>query len=150
MVPANAVGHWLAQALAIQHGNVSIGYSLRVSQRFIAVSSLMDILILSDPNPVSDPTASQPAASRLGLCLFAAYTLLYLGFVFINAFSAETMETIVVAGLNLAIVYGFGLIIAAIVLAFIYGFATKDPNPISSPKDTSNEASTDATPGASS
>jgi uncharacterized membrane protein (DUF485 family) len=81
---------------------------------------------LSDPNPVASPNASQPAASRLGLGLFAAYTLLYLGFVFINAFSADTMDTIVFAGLNLAIVYGFGLIIVAIVFAFVYGFASSD------------------------
>ena len=69
-----------------------------------------------------------------------AYTLLYLGFVFINAFSADTMETIVFGGLNLAIVYGFGLIVAAIILAFIYGFATKDPEQTSSHQEASNDA----------
>lgn len=100
---------------------------------------------MSDSNPVSGPPATQPpAASRLGLCLFTAYTLLYLGFVFINAFSADTMETIVIAGLNLAIVYGFGLIIAAIILAFIYGFATKDPKQTSSQKEASNDAASGA------
>lgn len=102
---------------------------------------------MSDPNPVSHPTASPPNASRLGLALFAAYTLLYLGFVFINAFSADTMETVVFAGLNLAIVYGFGLIIAAIVFAFIYGFATKDtkdPDQANSEDPTSTDASTGA------
>jgi len=67
----------------------------------------------------------EPGASKLGLVLFAFYTLLYLGFVLINAFSADTMETIVVSGLNLATVYGFGLILAAILLAFIYGFALR-------------------------
>lgn len=99
---------------------------------------------MSTPNLDSDPPAAPPNASRLGLCLFTAYTLLYLGFVFINAFSADTMETIVVAGLNLAIVYGFGLIIAAIILAFVYGFATKDPEQTSSQKEASNEASSGA------
>ncbi|TWT97317.1 DUF485 domain-containing protein [Neorhodopirellula pilleata] len=81
----------------------------------------------SETNPPSDSHHNdQPAASPLGLALFAAYTLLYLGFVLINAFSASTMETVVFAGLNLAIVYGFGLIIAAIVLAFVYGFASRE------------------------
>lgn len=81
----------------------------------------------SETNPTPDShDDNQPAASPLGLALFAAYTLLYLGFVLINAFSASTMETVVFAGLNLAIVYGFGLIIAAIVLAFIYGFASRE------------------------
>ena len=59
--------------------------------------------------------------TRLGLILFLIYLLLYLGFVLINAFDADRMEQIVLAGLNLAIVYGFGLILAALVLALIYG-----------------------------
>ena len=45
--------------------------------------------------------------TRLGLILFVSYLALYLGFVLINALRAQMMETIVVAGLNLAIVYGF-------------------------------------------
>ena len=81
----------------------------------------------SDTSDSSDDASvtAAPAASRLGLFLFLIYTLLYLGFVFINAFSADTMDTLLFAGLNLAIVYGFGLIVAAIVLAFIYGFALR-------------------------
>ncbi|QDT06854.1 hypothetical protein K227x_52750 [Rubripirellula lacrimiformis] len=59
--------------------------------------------------------------TRLGLWLFLIYLALYLGFVLINAFAANVMETIVIAGLNLAIVYGFGLIVAALVMALIYG-----------------------------
>ncbi|SMP46634.1 Protein of unknown function, DUF485 [Neorhodopirellula lusitana] len=85
--------------------------------------------ILSAPEisdqPHDSATIAAPGASRLGLALFAIYTLLYLGFVFINAFSADTMEMVVFAGLNLAIIYGFGLIIAAILLAFVYGFALR-------------------------
>ncbi|MCM2370036.1 DUF485 domain-containing protein [Aporhodopirellula aestuarii] len=78
-------------------------------------------------NRSESPSGSSglPATSRLGLSLFAVYTLIYLGFVLLNAFAADTMETVVVAGLNLAIVYGFGLIIVAIVMAFIYGFALR-------------------------
>lgn len=63
--------------------------------------------------------------TRLGLVLFVIYLLLYAGFVLLNAFSADTMEIIVLAGLNLAIVYGFGLIIAAVFLALIYGVICK-------------------------
>lgn len=59
--------------------------------------------------------------SRLGLSMFSVYLCLYLGFVLINAFRADWMEAIVLAGLNLAVVYGFGLIVAALVLALIYG-----------------------------
>lgn len=60
--------------------------------------------------------------------LFLVYLTLYTGFVLINAFAADKMETIVLAGLNLAIVYGFGLIVFALVLALIYGLmCRKDP-----------------------
>lgn len=60
--------------------------------------------------------------ARLGYLLFMVYLLLYGGFVFINAFAADVMEITPVAGVNLAVLYGFGLIVAALVLALIYGF----------------------------
>jgi uncharacterized membrane protein (DUF485 family) len=63
--------------------------------------------------------------SRIGLVLFAVYLLLYGGFVFLSAFKADVMETTPIAGVNLAILYGFGLIIAALVMALIYGFLCK-------------------------
>jgi len=65
--------------------------------------------------------------SRLGLVLFLLYLVLYGGFVLLNAFSPKTMELTPIAGINLAILYGFGLIIAAIVLALIYGLFSKVP-----------------------
>ena len=60
--------------------------------------------------------------ARLGMTLFFVYLLMYLGFVLANAFSASSMEMPVIAGLNLAIVYGFGLIFSAVVMALVYGF----------------------------
>ncbi len=63
--------------------------------------------------------------ARIGIVLFAVYLLLYGGFVFLNAFAADLMETTPVAGVNLAILYGFGLIIAALVLALLYGVLCK-------------------------
>ena len=60
--------------------------------------------------------------ARLGLILFGVYLALYGGFVLLNAFSPQTMESTPVAGVNLAILYGFGLIIGAIALALLYGF----------------------------
>lgn len=59
--------------------------------------------------------------SRLGLALFALYLVLYGGFVLLNTFSPETMGMTPWAGVNLAILYGFGLIGAAFVLAVVYG-----------------------------
>lgn len=65
--------------------------------------------------------------ARIGLVLFAVYLVLYSGFVFLNAFSPDTMEITPVAGINLAILYGFGLIAAAWVLALLYGWLCKSP-----------------------
>jgi uncharacterized membrane protein (DUF485 family) len=59
--------------------------------------------------------------SRLGLILFALYLLLYLGFVLINTFSSTLMERTPFAGVNLAVLYGFGLILTAAILALVYG-----------------------------
>lgn len=60
--------------------------------------------------------------NRAGLWLFAAYLLAYGGFVAINAFSPDTMRVPVYQGVNLAIVYGMGLIVGAFVLAVIYAW----------------------------
>ena len=62
---------------------------------------------------------------KIGFTLFVVYLLLYGGFVFLNAFAPETMEATPVAGVNLAILYGFGLIVAALVLALLYGVLCK-------------------------
>ena len=63
----------------------------------------------------------QTRNARMGLVLFAIYLVLYGGFVLINTFSPESMEATPIAGINVAILYGFGLIIAAFVMALLYG-----------------------------
>lgn len=60
--------------------------------------------------------------ARLGLWLFGIYLLFYSGFVLISAFATELLEWVPVLGLNLAVIYGFGLIALALVLALIYGW----------------------------
>ncbi len=64
--------------------------------------------------------------ARVGLVLFIIYLLFYGGFVFLNAFAADVMEMTPIAGVNLAILYGFALIVAAFVLALVYGFLCKE------------------------
>jgi uncharacterized membrane protein (DUF485 family) len=64
-------------------------------------------------------------SSRIGLSLFAFYLVFYLGFVLLAVFAPQTMEITPLAGVNLAIWYGFALILVAIVLAFIYGWACR-------------------------
>ena len=59
--------------------------------------------------------------SRIGLALFFIYLAFYAGFVLLAAFSPATMQRTLYAGVNLAIWYGFALILAALVLALLYG-----------------------------
>jgi uncharacterized membrane protein (DUF485 family) len=58
--------------------------------------------------------------SKLGVYMFIAYVLVYAGFIVINVASPKLMGVIVFAGLNLALVYGVGLIVLAIVMGLIY------------------------------
>lgn len=64
--------------------------------------------------------------ARYGLILFFVYLVLYGGFVLINAFTPETMEATPFGGINLAILYGFALIVAAFLLALVYGFLCRE------------------------
>lgn len=58
---------------------------------------------------------------KLGVQMFIAYAIFYAGFVIINAWSPKTMEMITpIFGMNLAVVYGFGLIVVALILALVY------------------------------
>ncbi len=66
--------------------------------------------------------STQARNSKIGLRLFFIYTLFYLGFVLVNAFATDWVEWVPFAGLNLAILWGFGLIALALVLALVYGF----------------------------
>jgi uncharacterized membrane protein (DUF485 family) len=81
----------------------------------------------SHPNQRLDDPATAARNARLGLWLFVLYLLLYSGFVGLNAFAPQWMETTPVAGINLAILYGMGLIIAALVLALVYGWLCRLP-----------------------
>ncbi len=58
--------------------------------------------------------------AKLGVRMFLLYTVVYAGFVALNVIKPVVMEVRVVFGLNLAVVYGFGLIVFAVILALIY------------------------------
>ena len=57
--------------------------------------------------------------SRLGLIMFAIYFVIYIAFILISVLSPRTLS-MNIGSLNLAIVYGFGLIIIAIIQAVVY------------------------------
>ncbi|GAB5403790.1 MAG: hypothetical protein Aurels2KO_20210 [Aureliella sp.] len=69
---------------------------------------------------------TEPSASGLGLTLFFLYAIFYFGFVLVNAFAATWAEWKPVAGLNLAILWGFALIGVACLLSLVYGLFSVD------------------------
>lgn len=69
------------------------------------------------------PAGKDPAGPykvKLGIRMFAIYLLFYISFVAINLINPLVKAKIVFAGLNLATVYGFALIIVALIEALIY------------------------------
>jgi len=76
--------------------------------------------VLHEPAAKNGNEVESPYKTRLGAWMFLIYAVVYGGFVAINVIKPVLMETLVVFGLNLAVVYGFGLIIFALVLALIY------------------------------
>lgn len=71
------------------------------------------------PSDDDDPQISA-RNSRYGLWLFSIYLILYGGFMGLSAFEPQLMSKTPFGGVNLAIIYGFGLIVGALVLAVIY------------------------------
>ena len=68
----------------------------------------------------TDLHASTARNARYGLILFSIYVLLYGGFMGLSAFWPDLMGSRPLFGVNLAILYGIGLIVAAWILAFFY------------------------------
>jgi uncharacterized membrane protein (DUF485 family) len=72
------------------------------------------------------PSSSQRFNTRLGLYLFAFYSLVYLGFALTSAFSPALSRWQPLGGVNLATWWGLGLIGLAFVMAMIYGFLCRN------------------------
>ena len=56
----------------------------------------------------------------MGYGCWPIYGVIYIAFIVINVVRPKTMGVIVVGGLNLAIIYGFALIVIAVILALVY------------------------------
>jgi len=76
--------------------------------------------VLHEPAAPSGKDYAVAYKTRLGVWMFLFYSLFYIGFVAINLSSPLSMGKIVFAGLNLATVYGFALIIFALIQALVY------------------------------
>ena len=80
--------------------------------------------------------------SRLGLWMFLIYGIAYAGFIVINSVRPKLMGT-PVGSLNLAIAYGFGLILGAFVMAVIYNALCSRAEERLAPPRTDDEADND-------
>lgn len=76
--------------------------------------------MLHEPSVPQGKDLAVQYKTRLGAYLFFVYAAVYAGFVGINLLSPGMMEKSIVAGLNLAVVYGLGLIVLAFILAILY------------------------------
>jgi uncharacterized membrane protein (DUF485 family) len=63
--------------------------------------------------------------ARAGLWLFAVYFAAYAVFIRLAVASPEAMGWVTPLGINLAILYGFGLIVGAVLLALVYMWVCK-------------------------
>jgi len=75
-----------------------------------------------DPRQPGDGTAASP----IGLALFWVYVALYGGFIALVLVRPDLLALQPFGGVNLAILYGMGLIAAAFVLAVLYMLLRSD------------------------
>jgi uncharacterized membrane protein (DUF485 family) len=69
---------------------------------------------------------SIPKKTKLGVVLFLIYSAIYAGFVIIGTLDPDSLGGRIFADLNLAVVYGMGLIILAAIMGLFYNyFCTK-------------------------
>ena len=92
--------------------------------------------MLHEPAVKTEKDTSADWKAKLGIKLFWLYCAIYTTFVGIAVFSTETMKKPVLAGVNLAIVFGMALIIFAIILGLIYNYlCTKKENEMNGKKE---------------
>ena len=60
--------------------------------------------------------------SRLGLWFFFLYFFFYAGFVAIGVFNYELLAQEIIGGVNIALLYGIGLIVFAVLLGILYNY----------------------------
>ena len=83
---------------------------------------------MSDPSPQHEHRHTIARNARYGLWLFLVYVIFYAGFIAISAFKFDALRADV-GGVNLAIVYGMGLILLAFLLALVYMSMTRNNRP---------------------
>jgi uncharacterized membrane protein (DUF485 family) len=76
--------------------------------------------MLHEPAAKQEKDNASDWKAKLGIKLFWLYCIIYMGFVGIAVFATDLMKKPVLAGVNLAIIYGMALIVFAVILGLIY------------------------------
>jgi uncharacterized membrane protein (DUF485 family) len=77
--------------------------------------------MLHEPAAPQEKDYAPGYKTRLGVFMFICYALIYAGFLGANLIAPKTMAIATpIFGLNVATVYGFGLIIFALLLSLLY------------------------------
>jgi uncharacterized membrane protein (DUF485 family) len=80
------------------------------------------------PAPAAvDIAAIRTYNARLGIVLFVIYLATYVGFVILSAMSPDVMKRPALGGVNVAVLYGFGLILGAFVISIVYMLLCRSP-----------------------
>ena len=74
-----------------------------------------------------DDHTDSARSAPLGLRLFPIYLILYCAYMGLTVF-APTWMAATVGGINVAILYGFALIVTALVLALVYAWLCRQPH----------------------
>lgn len=92
--------------------------------------------MLHAPAAKQEKDNSSDWKASLGVKLFWLFSVIYMGFVGLAVFSPDTLKKPVLAGTNLAIVYGMGLIVFAIILGLVYNhFCIKKEDEMNAKKE---------------
>ncbi len=65
--------------------------------------------------------------ARVGMVLFIAYLAVYAAYMVVNVLVPEWMDVVPFWGLNLAVLWGMGLIVGALILSIIYMLLCRVP-----------------------
>lgn len=78
--------------------------------------------MLHEPSIEMGKDHSIKKKTKLGIVLFFVYLAIYTGFVLIGTLSPGLLGEDFAAGMNLAFVYGMGLIVLAAVMGLVYNY----------------------------
>ena len=97
--------------------------------------------MLHEPAAQAGRDPASEFKKKVGIRMFIAYAVVYAGFIIINTAVPRVMGKPALFGLNLAVTYGFGLILLAIIAGIIYNaICTRKENELESAEETGGDS----------